>query len=101
MISPTMSVTCAQDTPSQCHLASFAIDRRIEVPFTKCHEAPLGPISTKRSVRSFQRFLQHFEKRALGEMAGAQNVSTQHHDTVFIGFRVVGSYVRDRVVSIC
>src|SRR5262245_65644554 len=31
--------------------------------------------------------IQHFEKRALSEVAGAQNVSTQHNDAVFIGFR--------------
>ena len=60
---------------------------RIEVPLTKHHEVPFGPIHVKRSVRSIQRFLQHFEKRALGKIAGAQNVSTRHHETVFIGFR--------------
>jgi hypothetical protein len=79
--------TRAQDTPSQCHLASFAIDRKVEVPLAKRHEAPFGPIRIKRSVRGIQWFLQHFEKRALGEITGAQNVSTQHHDAVFIGFR--------------
>ena|SRR5262245_55095953 len=79
--------TRAPDMPRQCHLASSAIDRRVRVRLAKRHEAPFGPIRIKRSVCGIQRFLQHFENRALGEIAGAHNVSTQHHDAVFIDFR--------------
>src|SRR5712691_9997401 len=66
----------AQNTPSQSHLASFAIDCRVEIPLTKRHEAPFGLIRSKRSVRSIQWFLQHFEKRTLGEITGAHNIPT-------------------------
>ncbi len=75
----------AQDTPSQRHLASFAIDCRVEIPLAKCHEAPFGLIRSKRPVCGIQRFLQHFEKRNLREITGAHNIPTQHHYVAFVG----------------
>jgi len=53
--------------PSQRHLVSLAIDCWIQVSLAKRYEVPFSPIHSERSVRGIQWFLQHFEKRALGE----------------------------------
>jgi len=85
--------------PSQRHLVSLAIDCWIQVSLAKRYEVPFSPIHSERSVRGIQWFLQHFEKRALGERLRVLKMSPQHHDAVFMG--VVRSCMREMMVSIC
>lgn len=65
----------------------YTVDGRIRIALAEGHEASFSVICITWSARGIQRFLQHFNACALGEIAGAHNVSAQHNRAACVVLR--------------